>query len=559
MDVLNTFCSIGNFMPHGYCYLWLPKLVALHAVSDSLIGLAYFIIPFTLIYFIRRRRDLPFNWMFVCFGLFIILCGITHMMEVLTLWRPVYWISGMIKAVTAIISLTVAILFIRLIPRALSIPSHKMLNAANAEIRQLNATLEQRITERTAELIAANKELQQEIQERNKIEQSLRESNERFQAVAEITPQIIWTLNAAGKAEYYNSQWLKYTGLSWDDPFEETGLDMIHPDERENVKQHMQECLRTGKTFEAEYRIRDKHGVYQWHLGRATPLRDKSGKIIKWFGVATNIDAQKRSAEESRQMQVILEQRVQERTLELQQANQALQDTLEELERSNHELAQFAYVASHDLQEPLRMISSYTQLLERRYKDKLDKDGLEFIHYAVDGAKRLQQLITALLNYSRLSTNNEPATLVNCNEILQQALANLKLAIEEAGIKISYTALPSIYGKPVKLLQLFQNLIANAIKFRNTAHPAIDIEAKLIDRKWLFTVTDNGIGIGQEYFDKIFVIFQRLHGKHSYPGTGIGLAICKRIVEQHKGEIWVKSEVGKGTTFYFTLPATNIE
>ncbi|MFW9873290.1 MAG: ATP-binding protein, partial [Candidatus Thorarchaeota archaeon] len=216
----------------------------------------------------------------------------------------------------------------------------------------------------------------------------------------------------------------------------------------------------------------------------------------------------------------------------------------------------FAYIASHDLQEPLRMVASYLQLLEHRYKDKLDEDGNDFINFAVDGAKRMQNLINDLLSYSRVGTRGKKFEITNSDEILNQALSDLKLLIDDSGAKITYDPLPKINADNVQVGQLFQNLIGNAIKFHNEEPPKVHITAENLENDWLFSIADNGIGIDPKYSDRAFMIFQRLHNKNDYPGTGIGLAICKRIVERHKGKIWLKSKPGEGTTFYFTIPKT---
>lgn len=226
----------------------------------------------------------------------------------------------------------------------------------------------------------------------------------------------------------------------------------------------------------------------------------------------------------------------------------------QELARSNADLEQFAYIASHDLQEPLRMVTSYLQLLEKRYRDKLDADADEFIAYAVDGAKRMQGLIQDLLSYSRISTRGQPFREVNGDRVLQDALNNLKVAIAEINPVITFDPLPKVIADGIQLTQLFQNLIANAIKFRREIPLKIHIGVKKIDESWLFSVGDNGIGIEQQYFAKIFPIFQRLHRRADYPGNGIGLAICKKIVERHGGKIWLESEPDRGSIFYFTIP-----
>lgn len=240
----------------------------------------------------------------------------------------------------------------------------------------------------------------------------------------------------------------------------------------------------------------------------------------------------------------------------LRRANSELGKYTKELKRSNAELEQFAYVASHDLQEPLRMVASFTQLLQRRYKDKLDADAHEFIAYAVEGANRMQRLINDLLSYSRIHTKGKPFEEVDCEEILGEARANLQLTIEKSGALVTNDPLPAVMGDASQLMRLLQNLIDNAIKFAGEEPPRVHIAAKKRGAEWLFSVRDNGIGVDPQYHERIFVIFQRLHGREEYPGTGIGLAICRRIVERHGGRIWMESEPGKGSTFYFTIPST---
>ncbi len=265
--------------------------------------------------------------------------------------------------------------------------------------------------------------------------------------------------------------------------------------------------------------------------------------------IGREMSQRRRAEDDVRHLNSDLERRVAERTAELA-------ERARDLARSNGELQQFAYVASHDLQEPLRMVASFTQLLAKRYKDKLDDDAREFITFAVDGAMRMQTLISDLLSYSRVGTQGKPFERTECDSVLDRALSGLRLAIKDAGAVIKHDPLPAVLADPVQLSQLFQNLVTNAIKFRATKAPHVQISAEKDGDDWKISVRDNGIGISPEHADRIFVIFQRLHTKTEYPGTGIGLAICKKIVERHGGRIWVEPSPGGGSTFCFTIPAT---
>lgn len=236
------------------------------------------------------------------------------------------------------------------------------------------------------------------------------------------------------------------------------------------------------------------------------------------------------------------------------QRTSALQLKTEALARSNTNLEQFAYVASHDLQEPLRMVASYLKLIEKRYKDKLDKDGHEFIDFAVDGAKRMQGLIQDLLMYSRVSTKGKLFEPTECQTVYEKAIKNLEISIDEYKANVTRDDLPQVLADEGQLMQLFQNLIGNSLKFCKDRTPEVHVSAKQEGNSWIFGIKDNGIGVAPEHQERIFQIFQRLHNREEYEGTGIGLAVCKKIVERHGGKIWVESKVGKGTTFWFTIP-----
>ena len=263
--------------------------------------------------------------------------------------------------------------------------------------------------------------------------------------------------------------------------------------------------------------------------------------------INSDITERKNAEESLREAHNKLELKVQERTAKLN-------IIVDELKRSNEELKQFAYVTSHDLQEPLRTISSFTQLLKKRYENKLDEDADEFIDYIVDGANRMQIMIKALLDYSRVNTRSIEFKPSNFEEILDQTLNSLKIAIDESEAIITIDSLPTLMADDKQMIQLFQNLISNAIKFRKeNENVKIYISCKKVSNNYIFSVSDNGIGIELQFKDRIFEVFQRLHTRDEYSGTGIGLAICKKIVERHGGQIWVESEYGEGSTFYFTI------
>ena len=281
-------------------------------------------------------------------------------------------------------------------------------------------------------------------------------------------------------------------------------------------------------SFEGEVIHPRKDGTRIHTEARAIALRDEDGRLTGFVSIDRDITERKR-------------------------AEEALKQQARDLERSNRELEQFAYVASHDLREPLRMISSYTQLLASRYTGRLDDDADEFIAYAADGAIRMQGLIDDLLAYSRLGANGRSLESTDCNAVLDQAVANLAAAINENQATVTHDELPTIQADASQLAQVFQNLIANAIKFRRADPPCVHVSSRLDGPEWVLSVRDNGIGIEPDYADRIFRIFQRLHTREEYPGSGMGLAICKKIIERHGGSIWVKSQTGKGATFYFTI------
>jgi two-component system, chemotaxis family, sensor kinase Cph1 len=314
-----------------------------------------------------------------------------------------------------------------------------------------------------------------------------------------------------------------------------SSLDLVHPDDRDRVVTAMRLGLTTLEPGRAEYRARRADGEYVWMEAVGAPLPAQGGGASDLLMSARDITDRKKDEER-------------------------VKAARQELERSNAELGQFVYIASHDLQEPLRMVTSYLGLIARRYQGVLDEDAKEFIAFAVDGAARMQRLLNDLLVYSRVGTKAKPLAPVDAGAALQAARDNLRVAIDEAAATITTGSMPMVSADETQLIQLFQNLLANAIKFRGTPAPVIHVTAaREADDAWRFAVRDNGIGIDPADFERMFQMFQRLNPAGKYPGTGAGLAICKKIVTRHGGRIWAESAVGQGATFFFTLqPAAPI-
>ena len=295
--------------------------------------------------------------------------------------------------------------------------------------------------------------------------------------------------------------------------------------------------------------IKHKNGSITPVLYNAAVYKDEFDEVIGVFAAARDITKLKNAEKELREYWKSLEEQVEIRTEELAKRT-------EELANSNADLKQFAYVASHDLREPLRMITSFLQLIEQRYKDQLDKDANEFIGFAVDGAKRLDKMIMDLLEYSRVANKEIMFEDVDLKKVLYHVKTNLKVLIDENDATINFDSLPCVKGDSYQFILLFQNLISNAIKYRQEEAPIIHVSVDKKDNQYVFSVKDNGMGIDSKYLEGIFNIFKRLHTHEEYEGTGIGLAIAQRIVHQHGGEIWAESEKGNGSTFHFTIPIT---
>ena len=396
------------------------------------------------------------------------------------------------------------------------------------------------------------KKVEEELLLQNQV---LKDLVRQFEFVTDFMPQMVWATHADGSHDFFNRQWYEFTGLTFEESKDEGWVAVLHPDDWIRTQQIWQHSLSTGNPYQIEYRLRRHDGIYHWFLGRALPLLNEKGAIVKWFGTCTDIDDQKNQARN-------LEQIVSQRTAQLLAANQDLQ-------RSNSNLQQFAYVASHDLQEPLRKIQSFGDLLKNDYSAELGA-GVDYLERMQAAARRMSILIKDLLTFSRISTRQDASAAVSLTQIISTTLADLELSIQETGAIIDMGPLPTVQGDASQLGQLFQNLLSNALKFRRpNVSPVIRIRAQSITVVDLpstiqpgrpasayhrIDIADNGIGFEPKYLDRIFQVFQRLHGKSEFAGTGIGLAICEKVAINHGGAITATSQPGKGATFSIFLP-----
>lgn len=610
-------------MPDGFRYTWDPHVIWLHVISDGLIAISYFSIALMLVCFVRRRKDLAFNWLFLCFAVLIVACGATQLMEIWIIWRPAYWLAGGIKLLAAVASVTTAVVLVRSIPHVLALPSNELLTKAN---------------------------------------QSLEESEERFRSALSGSPVTVFNHDRQLRYTWIHNATVnghrdgEYVGR--------TDAEILGEQEGAKLMAIKRRAIETGVGIRTETTVNAPSGQRFLDL-TVEPLRNAEGATVGVTCISTDITALRRSEQQVRALNANLEQRAEERTVQLETANRELREqtailelapvlvrdmdhrivywtfgaeqlygfSKEEalghlshdlfhtafpepqtqieatllstgrwegelvrrkhngekivlasqwvlhrdpagkpirilevntnitermaaqkaLEQSNLDLQQFAYIASHDLKTPLRTISGFVDLLQVNYGGQLDAKGVDWIRRASEGTRRLEARINNLLSYSRLDSRGAPFESVDCGTLLKEALEGLEALINETEADITADKLPTIIGDPTQLVQLFQNLISNGIKYRSASPPQVHVSAEEENGEWVFSVADNGIGIDPQHHKRIFELFQRLHKQEDYPGDGIGLTLCRRIVGRHGGKIWLESQLGKGCTIFFAL------
>ena len=544
MDFFKNLFSPSGFMPHGYCYLWRPNLILLHAVSDSLIALAYLSIPITLLYFIRKRRDLPFNWMFVLFGVFILACGATHAMEVWTLWHATYWLSGAVKAVTALASVPTAILLVKLVPMALALPSPEALRLEIAErksaqeaLNRAKNELELRVLERTAELLKANENLVAEITQRKQADQELRLSEERFRLLVEqVEDYAILMLDTSGRVTSWNTGAEHIKGYRAD---EIIGRNFSCFYLQEDVNQHkpgmmLQAAATLGRFADEGWRVR-KDGSCFWANTVLTAMRDSEEKLIGFSKITRDLTERKRATE-------------------------ALEATRAELARMNRVMTMGEIAASiaHEVNQPLTAVVANANACSRMLA--VESPDLDEVRAAVVDIAEAGTRAGAIISRIRalLKKETPEKTKLDLNEVVQQVLplTSGELGKKRVSVQMELLpGLPQVRGDRVQLQQVILNLIMNGIEAMTsiTDRPRVLLLRTQACESGSLSVAvqDSGAGLDPENTARIFDTFFTTKCN----GIGMGLSICRSIIENHGGRLWAEPNNGPGATFQFTLPA----
>ncbi|MRG91013.1 sensor histidine kinase [Polyangium spumosum] len=494
----------ADFMPHGHCYFWEPGLVWLQVLSNLAIGAAYLSISLTLAYIVRRIRDIPFQWMYLCFGVFIITCGFTHFMDVWVIWTPVYWLDGSIRAVTAVASVGTAVLLFPLVPKAIALAgAARLAHERGVRVEQLNVELAA-LYENTRETLA------------------------------ETIPHLVWTTSPDGTPDYFNRRFIEYAGPEVD--LETEWHTIVHPDDVESVLAGWRESLRTGDAYGVDGRLRRHDGVYRWFLVRGLPLRDKHGRIVKWFGTCTDVEEERRIAEERERLLARSQEAVRSRDV-------------------------FLAVAAHELKTPLTPLRFEAELLlesarERRL-DRLTPERLEKRAAVLERqTRRLEELVSVLLDVARIAGGKFELALadVDLGEVVREVVQRHKQAARSEGAELELHIAEGAVGRwdRLRLDQIVTNLFTNALKYGQGKPITVEVEAR--EDVVILRVKDRGIGIAEADQGRIFERFERAASERHYGGLGLGLWLSRELVTALGGTVRVQSELGAGATFTVELP-----
>ena len=543
MEPLRRLMLFDSFLPHGYMYVWNPALIELHVVSDALIALSYLTIPVTLVYFIRKRRDISFSWTFVCFGAFIVACGATHLMEIWTIWFPVYWFSGALKAFAACASVATALLLIRVTPQVLALPGTRWLvdlnqklkaevdhgTQAEFEHRRSTKGLEILVAERTAELTASI--------------QSLAESEERYRALVEHAPEAIVVLDTEERRFVdLNKNAERLFAMSRAELLREGPPEVspsVQPEGWRLAERAAAELAKAldNATPRFEWTHRDAAGQEIPCEISLVRLPSSSRTLVR--GSITDISERKRAEEEVRKMNMELERRVTERTAQLETANQDLES--------------FTYSVSHDLRAPLRHMDGFSRILMEEYGAQLPPGAMRHLERVREGTLHMGHLVDDLLNLAHIGRGTLSLRPTDPNELVAEVIRGLEEEARGRTVDWRVDRLSPVECDRGLMRQVFSNLLSNALKFtRHQESTVIEVGEVRVEGEPVMFVRDNGVGFDKRYANKLFQVFQRLHGEE-FEGTGVGLAIVHRILQKHGGSISAESAPQKGAAFFFTV------
>lgn len=533
LEFFSKLLDVSDFPARWHCGRWTPSHGWMHIIADLIVFACYLAIPVALLTVKRKRRDIPVPWALTLFAVFIVSCGFVHLIEAIIFYRPVYRLSGVVKTITAIASLATVGYLIPIVPKLFALRSPRELESeieqrkvAEAKLLALQHDLERQVEERSRELLAERERLKHALER-------LTESEELLSAALNAAPNAMAMVSREGSIKLHNNAFCDLFGYS-SDQVQTLQVEQLLPAEaRQRHGDHRAKFLKdpSPRPMGADQVLRGLH-----RSGRAIPLEIGLNPVEVHgdsFTLVAIVDISERL-----------------------RAREAIQARENRLQRTNQELSEFVYAASHDLQEPLRKVTAFCQLLEREAYDQLNDRSREYIRFAVDGAQRMQCLIRDLLDYSRIAQAEHDWVEVSVQDIVEETLEGLSVAIEEAGALVQVAKLPVVRSRPVLLRQIFANLVGNALKYRHAERaPVIDVHCERQSDEWLFTVSDNGIGIPRDQRDRVFRLFQRLHRKEEYAGTGIGLSVVKKAVERCGGRIWIEDSKRGGAAFSFTVPA----
>jgi PAS domain S-box-containing protein len=512
--VIDFFKNLTNdrFMPHGMCYQWEPVTLWSNVIGDALTSFSYFMIPAFLIYFVSKRKKIEMQGLFLMFAIFIISCGAVHAISAVNVWIPYYNLAGFMKLTMAGVSLATVFLMYLNMPEALKIPSP-------TDLQIINDQLTAEIKEKTR--------LQNELeQQRTQLQRTIKLLNS-TQEAAKIGS---WRVDFKTGESYWSNQVYRIHGLEPGSPtFLRDSINFYREDFQDRVNDVVKEAQEEGKSWDEEWVLVDTSGKELWVRTTGYPTYD-DGEVVGIEGLIIDIDQQKRAAI-------------------------ALEEQTDELQKSNAELESFSYSVSHDMRAPLRAINGYAEILKEEYAERLDDEGNRLLNIVHASAIKLGELIDDILAFSRLGREELDKRPVVLEELTHQVVNEVAQSpYWNESVKIEIEKIPNCSGDEPMLKQAFYNLIENALKYSSTEeHIEIRVGSLTENGEIIYFIKDNGIGINMEYKDKIFGVFQRLHSAKTFEGTGVGLAIVRKIIERHGGKIWLESEEGVGSTFYFNL------